>query len=218
LTPFWLFKSLYHIPGPLKPGFNSKKREKGKTRMDTSTKRKVGAIALIVAGIGAFLVPFLLHGPALQASSSNGGNTNGNNNNNNNNGGTTTTTTTPSCTTNCTPASTCTTNCSTDTTPPACTSDPTSTDPSSHANEGKHLAKGHDKQDKPDTSLVGKAQGFMAALGKHNPQHDATHSTKIDNDNTKSHVVHSNGHDTDDASACADDKDTDNSDDQGNDD
>jgi hypothetical protein len=170
--------------------------------MDSSAKRKVGAIALIVAGIGAFLVPFLLHGPALQASSSNGGNTNSNNNN----GGTTTTTT---------PASTCTTNCSTDTTPPTCTSDPTST---GHDNEGKHLAKGHDKQDKPDKSLLGKAHGFMAALGKHNPQHDATHSTKTDNDTANSHALHSHGHDTDDASGCADDKDNDNSDDQGTDD
>ena len=171
--------------------------------MDSSAKRKVGAIALIVAGIGAFLVPFLLHSPALQASSSNGGNTN----NNNNNGRTPTT---PSCTTNCTP--------STDTNPTTCTSDPTTTDPSSHSNEGKHLAKGHDKQDKPDTSLVAKAHGFMAALGKHNPQHDATHSTKIDNDTTDTQGLHSNSHDTDDTNACADNKDNDNSDDQGNDD
>ncbi|HEV2118619.1 MAG TPA: hypothetical protein VGS11_00715 [Candidatus Bathyarchaeia archaeon] len=190
--------------------------------MDSSTKRKVGAIALIVAGIGAFLVPFLLHGPALQASSSGGGNTKGN-------GGTTptsstcTTNCTPStsCTTDCTPPSTCTTNCSPDTNPPACTSNPTSTDSSSHSNEGKHLAKGHDKQgkqDKPDTSLVSKAHGFMAALGKHNPQHDATHSTKTDNDTTDSHASHSNGHDTDDTNACADNKDNESSDDQGNDD
>jgi hypothetical protein len=190
--------------------------------MDTSAKRKVGAIALIVAGIGAFLVPFLLHGPALQASNTNGGNTGCTSN-------CSPSPTTPACTsnctppstdctTNCTPTSTCTTNCSTDTTPPTCTSDPTTSDPSSHSNEGKHLAKGHDKQDKPDTSLVGKAQGFMAALSKHNPQHAATHSTKIDNDTTNSHAVHSNGHDTDDASACADNKDTDNSDAQGNDD
>ena len=174
--------------------------------MDSSAKRKVGAIALIVAGIGAFLVPFLLHGPALQASSTNGGNTNGNNNNNNG-GGTTTT-----------PASTCTTNCSTDTTPPTCSSDPTSTDPSGHSNEGKHLAKGHDKQDKPDTDLVAKAHGFMAALAKHNPQHDATHSTKTDNDTTNVNGHNSNGHDTDDASGCADSKDNDDSDDQGSDD
>ena len=179
--------------------------------MDSSAKRKVGAIALIVAGIGAFLVPFLLHSPALQASSSNGGNTN----NNNNNGRTPTST---SCTTNCTPASTCTSNCSTDTNPTTCTSDPTTTDPSSHSNEGKHLAKGHDKQDKPDTSLVGKAHGFMAALAKHNPQHDATHSTKIDNDTADTQGLHSNSHDTDDTNACADNKDNDNSDDQGNDD
>ena len=171
--------------------------------MDLTAKRKVGAIALIVAGIGAFLVPFLLHGPALQASSSNGGNTN----NNNNNGRTPTST---NCTTNCTPQ--CTTNCSTDTNPTTCTSNPTSTDSSSHSNEGKHLAKGHDKQ---DTSIMGKAHGFMAALAKHNPQHDATHSTKTDNDTTNTHGLHSTGHDNDDASACAD---NDDSDDQGNDD
>jgi len=118
--------------------------------MDSSTKRKVGAIALIVAGIGAFLVPFLLRGPALQASSNSGGNTGG---------------TTPT-------SSTCTTNCSTDTTPPTCSSDQTTNSDSSHTNQGKQLAKGHDKQDK-DTSLIGKAHGFMAAMAKHNPQHDA---------------------------------------------
>jgi hypothetical protein len=175
--------------------------------MDTSAKRKVGAIALIVAGIGAFLVPFLLHGPALQASSNSGGNT--------------------ACTSNCSPGTTRTPGCTSDcspggnsspgSNPGTCTSDD-STDPSGHTNEGQHLAKGHDKQDKPDTSLVGKAQGFMAALGKHNPQHDATHSTKTDNDTTNTHGLHSNGHDTDDASGCADNKDNDSSDDQGNDD
>jgi hypothetical protein len=53
------------------------------------SRRKLGAAALIAAGIGAFLVPFLLHSPSTQGTS----------NNNNNNGGhttTTTTTTTPS--------------------------------------------------------------------------------------------------------------------------
>jgi hypothetical protein len=164
--------------------------------MDTSAKRKVGAIALIVAGIGAFLVPFLLHGPALQASSNSGG-----------------TTRTPGCTSGCSPGGTT----PSSTNPGTCTSDD-STDPSGHTNEGQHLAKGHDKQDKPDTSLVGKAQGFMAALGKHNPQHDATHSTKTDNDTIGAHGLHSNGHDTDDTGACADNKDNDSSDDQGNDD
>ena len=151
--------------------------------MDSSTKRKVGAIALIVAGIGAFLVPFLLRGPALQASSNNGGNTN----TNNNNGGTPT-------------------GPSTETNPTTCNSDD-NTGPSGHTNEGKHLAKGHDKQ---DTSIMGKAHGFMAAMAKHNPQHDATHSTKIDNDTTDTHGLHSHGHDADDANACAHGKDNDN--------
>jgi hypothetical protein len=58
----------------------------------------------------------------------------------------------------------------------------------------------------------------MAALGKHNPQHDATHSTKTDNDIDGNHGAHSNSHDTDDSSACADNKDNESSDDQGNDD
>ena len=155
--------------------------------MDSSTKRKVGAIALIVAGIGAFLVPFLLRGPALQASSNNGGNTN--TNNNNNNGGTPT-------------------GPSTETNPTTCNSDD-NTGPSGHTNEGKHLAKGHDKH---DTSIMGKAHGFMAAMAKHNPQHDATHSTKIDNDTTNTHGPHSHGHDAHDGNACADDKDNDNDD------
>jgi hypothetical protein len=179
--------------------------------MDSSTKRKVGAIALIVAGIGAFLVPFLLHGPALQASNNGGGNTNGNNNN----GGTTPT---GSCTTNCNPTPTCTTNCSPDTTPPGCTPSTSTKGHSDDDNEGKHLAKGHDKQDKQDTSLVAKAHGFMAALGKHNPQHDATHSTKTDNDTANTHGHHANSHHTEDTSTCADNKDNESSDDEGNDD
>jgi len=189
--------------------------------MDSSTKRKVGAIALIGAGIAAFLVPFLLHGPALQASNNGGGNSN-----NNNGGGTNTCTTNCNpCTTNCstctTNCNTCTTNCSTDTggggTQP-CSADPDN-NAGSHDNEGKHLAKGSDKQDKQDmaSSIVSKADHFMAALHKHNPQHDATHSTKTDNDTIGSHAGHSNGHDTDDG-ACADSEGNESSDDQGNDD
>ena len=58
-------------------------------------RRRLGAIALVVAGVGAFLAPFLIHGPALQANS------------NGNGGGTTppTKTTPPStgCITNCSP-------------------------------------------------------------------------------------------------------------------
>jgi hypothetical protein len=43
------------------------------------SRRKLGAAALIIAGIGAFLVPFLLHSPATQGTSSNTGGTNPNN-------------------------------------------------------------------------------------------------------------------------------------------
>ncbi len=198
MTPFWLFKSLFHIPSPLKLGFNSKKREKGKPKMDSSAKRKVGAIALIVAGIGAFLVPFLLHGPALQASNTNGGNNGGN----------------TGCTSNCGPGTTRTppgTHPPPSTNPSTCSSDDKDTDAGSHTSEGKHVAKGHDKH---DTSMVSKAHGFMAALAKHNPQHDATHSTKTDNDTVEGHGHHASDHHTE-ASACAD---SDDSDDESNDD
>jgi hypothetical protein len=197
--------------------------------MDSSTKRKVGAIALIVAGIGAFLVPFLLHSPGLQASNNGGGNTNGNNNS-------CTSNCTPACTSNCTPPS-CTTNCSPDKNPGGSGSGPCTADPGKDSDdndnqgkhlakgqdgdqgdEGKHLALGHSNQNSQAASLVAKAQGFMHALGKHNPQHDATHSTKTDNDTVKNHTAHSDNDDDTDASGCADTKGNDDSDDQGNDD
>jgi hypothetical protein len=197
--------------------------------MDSSTKRKVGAIALIVAGIGAFLVPFLLHSPGLQASNNGGGNTNGNNNS-------CTSNCTPACTSNCTPPS-CTTNCSPDKNPGGSGSGPCTADPGKDSgdndNQGKHLAKGHDgdqgdegkhlalghsNQNSQVASLVARAQGLMHALGKHNPQHDATHSTKTDNDTVKNHTAHSDNDDGTDASGCADTKSNDDSDDQGNDD
>src|SRR3989442_4247365 len=39
------------------------------------SRRKLGAAALIIGGIGAFLVPFLLHSPSTQGTSSNNGGT-----------------------------------------------------------------------------------------------------------------------------------------------
>ncbi len=180
--------------------------------MESSTKRKVGAIALIAAGIGAFLVPFLLHGPALQASNNGGGNTN--------NSGGTTGTTSPTGSTNPSGSggNTCTSNCTTGEGPGSGSNPGTCTDSSdtSHQDNGKHLAKGHDKGN-DDKSLIGKANHIMAALHKHNPGHDETHSTKTDNHTTKSHDIDSSGHsDNDDSGACADSKGND--DDQGEDD
>ena len=70
-------------------------------------RRRLGAIALVVAGVGAFLVPFLLHGPALQGTST-----------------TTTTTTTK------TPGTTgCTTNCPSSGAPPSSGGPPTTEPP-----------------------------------------------------------------------------------------
>jgi hypothetical protein len=59
------------------------------------SRRKLGAAALIIAGIGAFLVPFLLHSPSIQGTSSNnGGSTNPNNGSHTTNPNPTPTTTT----------------------------------------------------------------------------------------------------------------------------
>jgi hypothetical protein len=63
-----------------------------------------------------------------------------------------------------------------------------------------HLATGHDKH----PSIASKAQGFFAALSKHNPQHDATHSTKTDNDTTNTHGLNSNALGNDNNDACVD--------------
>ncbi len=46
--------------------------------MNMPSRRRIGAVALIVAGIGAFLVPFLLHSPSSPAATS--GNNNGKDN------------------------------------------------------------------------------------------------------------------------------------------
>jgi hypothetical protein len=59
------------------------------------SRRKLGAAALIIAGISAFMVPFLLHSPSTQGTSSNNGGTNPNNGSHT----TTPTTTTPTPTT-----------------------------------------------------------------------------------------------------------------------
>jgi hypothetical protein len=62
-----------------------------KTRMNIPSKRKLGTAAIIVAGLGAVLVPFMLHSLSPQGSSPSPTTTSGNNNNGNS--GTKTTTT-----------------------------------------------------------------------------------------------------------------------------
>jgi len=58
LTPSWSVQIVVsYYPALSNRGFNSKKREKGKTKWIHQPNAKWGAIALIVAGIGAFLVP-----------------------------------------------------------------------------------------------------------------------------------------------------------------
>ncbi len=141
--------------------------------MNLPDRRRLGAIALIVAGIGAFMVPFLLHAPSTQASSTTKGG-----------GGTTTTTTTPT-----TPAGTCTTHCPSQGctgascspgSPGSCTDD--KSPEKTHSDSGKHNghAWGELKNDM-DTTVA-----LVKAMGSSNPAFHSHHATDTDN-----HTVHS---------------------------
>ena len=174
------------------------------------TKRRIGAIALIVAGIGAFLVPFLLHSPTPQGTSTNS------------NGGGTTKTTTPNPTTS-------------PTTTPGTRGEhgsggaETGDDSSSECNDSaSHNSKGSDDTGDSDKSQKdhqigsingkgdqhGNAFGLLKnkmditisqvkAMSSHNNAFEDHHSTDTDN-----HTVHGHTHtpDSDDSessgSAC----------------
>ncbi len=171
------------------------------------SRRKLGAAALIIAGIGAFLVPFLLHSPTTQGTS----------NNNNNNGSHTTTTTTPNPTN---PTTTTTT-----TTTPTGDSGSTGTcadENSSHSDTDSttDLSVSHTGKDASDSSktIPGHAYGLVKnqldttvalvkSMGTHNSAFHSHHDTKTDNDTVKVHnasSASSNDHD----SSCAEKEET----------
>jgi hypothetical protein len=175
------------------------------------SRRKLGAAALIIAGIGAFMVPFLLHSPTTQGTSSN-----------NNNGSHTTTTTTPSPTS---PTTTTTGNNggtnnnsggsggttdnsggSTDSSGGStgtCSEDKAK-DPSPSDN-GEGLHKGNAwgvLKNQMDTTVAA-----VKAMGTHNSAYHLHHDTKTDNDTVKAHTASStssNDHD----SSCAEKEET----------
>jgi hypothetical protein len=172
------------------------------------SRRKLGAAALIIAGIGAFLVPFLLHSPTTQGTS----------NNNNNGSHTTTTTTNPT-----NPTTTTTTNPTT----PSTTGDNGNTgtcadENSSHSDTDStnDLSVSHNAKDASDSSKTnpGHAYGLLKnqldttvslvkSMGTHNSAFHSHHDTKTDNDTVKVHnasSASSNDHD----SSCAEKEET----------
>jgi hypothetical protein len=180
------------------------------------SRRKLGAAALIIAGIGAFIVPFLLHSPGTQGTSSNNGGTNPNN------GSHTTTTTNPTPTTP--------TNPGTDDngkdkggsdTPGSCADENSShSDVSDQANDASHSSVSHNAKDTSDSSKAnpGHAYGLLKnqldttvalvkSMGTHNSAFHSHHDTKTDNDTVHTEQAsseNSNDHD----SSCAEKEET----------
>ncbi len=183
------------------------------------SRRKLGAAALIIAGIGAFLVPFLLHSPTTQGTS------------NNNNGGTNPNngshTTTPTPTTPTTPTHPGTKDDGKKKGGPEGTSDTgTCSDENSDHKEDvsdiNDLSVSHNAKDSATSGnskgIQGHAYGLLKnqldttvalvkAMGTHNAAFHSHHDTKTDNDTV--HTEHagsesSNDHD----SSCAEKEET----------
>ncbi len=187
------------------------------------SRRKLGAAALIIAGIGAFLVPFLLHSPTTQGTSSN--NNGGGTNPNSGSHTTTPTTTTPSTTTTTT-GTTGNDKGSGDSdegsgSTGTCADENSShSDVSDQANSASHSSVSHDSKDTSDSSKAnhGHAYGLLKnqldttvalvkSMGIHNSAFHSHHDTKTDNDTVKVHNASSessNDHD----SSCAEKEET----------
>ena len=168
------------------------------------SRRKLGAAALIIAGIGAFLVPFLLHSPTTQGTSSN------------NNGSHTTTTTTPNPTT---PAGTngggnsnsggsggSSDNSRGSTGSTGTCSQDKAKDPSPADNgDGQHKGNAFGVlKNQMDTTVA-----LVKAMGTHNAAFHSHHDTKTDNDTVHAHHHASSESSNDHDSSCAEKEETD---------
>jgi hypothetical protein len=181
------------------------------------SRRKLGAAALIIAGIGAFLVPFLLHSPSTQGTSSN------NNGGTNPNNGSHTTTPTPTNPTTPTTPGKDKGGSGHDTDSPGTCADQNSThsDASDEANDSSDLSGSHNAKETSDSSssIRGHAYGLLKnqldttvalvkSMGIHNAAFHSHHDTKTDNDTVHAHQdssESSNDHD----SSCAEKEETD---------
>jgi hypothetical protein len=149
------------------------------------SRRKLGAAALIIAGIGAFMVPFLLHPPSTQGTSNN------NNGGTNPNNGSHTTTPTPTTPTPTTPTN------------PTCSEDKAKDPSPSDNGNGQHKGNAWGVlKNQMDTTVA-----VVKAMGTHNTAFHLHHDTKTDNDTVHAHPASSessNDHD----SSCAEKEET----------
>jgi hypothetical protein len=187
------------------------------------SRRKLGSAALIIAGIGAFMVPFLLHSPTTQGTSNN--NNNGGTNPNNGSHTTTPTTTTPSTTTTTTgttgddkgsggsdEGSGSTGTCADE--------NSSHSDVSDQTNAARDTSVSHNTKDTSDSSKTshGHAYGLLKnqmettvalvkSMGTHNAAFHLHHDTKTDNKTVHTEQASSetsNDHD----SSCAEKEET----------
>ncbi len=159
--------------------------------MNLPNRRGLAAITLIIAGIGAFMVPFLLHSPTPQGSSNSnggGGTTTTTTTTNNNGGGhTSTTTTNPTTGTTNRGGSNDESGSSGGTTSGTATCDEDNSPDPSHTNNGKH--KGQAKTHHSMNDDLDAAVAVVKALGTENPAFHSMHLTKTDNQTIHSHDV-----------------------------
>ncbi len=155
------------------------------------SRRKLGAAALIIAGIGAFLVPFLLHSPSTQGTSPTPTTPD--------NGGKSPTTPSGSGSPTISPGSGGSTG-STGT----CSEDKAK-DPSPGDNgEGKHHGNAYGVLAKQlDTTVA-----LVKAMGTHNAAFHSQHDTKTDNDTVHAHQHASSESSNDHDSSCAEKEET----------
>jgi hypothetical protein len=182
------------------------------------SRRKLGAAALIIAGIGAFLVPFLLHSPSTQGTSSNNGGTNPNNGNHNPNPTTTTSTTrTPPGGREGTPD---TGTCSDENSDH--NEDVSDQANQANTNDNNDLSVSHNAKDSAASHNTngnhGNAYGLMKnqldktvalvkTMGTHNGAFHSHHDTKTDNDTVHTHNASSESS-KDHDSSCAEKEET----------
>ncbi len=153
------------------------------------SRRKLGAAALIIAGIGAFLVPFLLHSPTTQGTSPSTTTPGSGGKNPTTPSGSGSPTVTPSSSSGST--GTC--------------SEDKAKDPSPADNgEGKHKANAYGVLAKQlDTTVA-----LVKAMGAHNAAFHSQHDTKTDNDTIHAHQNASSESSNDNDSSCAEKEET----------